>query len=113
MWGVADTEPMTALANVTYIFDACGAYDFKNDGNPIAKGSQFEAWGNALSFLEWYGIPLMEGFGIIIIDDENPNKYYTITGETSYTEVCFESGLRLVVSAAVSLSMLALTFIAY
>lgn len=27
------------------------------------------AWGNALDFLEWYGIPKMSGFGIVIVDD--------------------------------------------
>ena len=64
LWG------QDALNTATTVFDACGAYDFKDGGTPIAKGSKYKDWGDALSFLEWYGIPLMDGFGIIIIDNE-------------------------------------------
>lgn len=63
------------LNKPTTQFDACGAYDLKNGGEAIAKGSQKKEWSDALSFLEWYGIPHMEGFGIIIIDDENTALY--------------------------------------
>ena len=66
---------MTELSKPTEIFDSCGAYGFKGSGDPIAKGSKFAAWQDALSFLEWYGIPHMDKFGIIIIDDLNPTKY--------------------------------------
>jgi hypothetical protein len=40
------------------------------DGNTISYPSKYEDWSNCLKFLEWYGIPLMPGFKIIIIDDE-------------------------------------------
>lgn len=88
---------MTELSKPTEIFDACGAYDFKNGGNAIAKGSKFGAWSDALSFLEWYGIPHMDGFGIIIIDDykgNNVRKYNKIDGTPDINgekkEICFE-----------------------
>ena len=75
MWGLTPEDPLTKLAEVTEIFDSCGAYDYKNDGAAISKGSTFDAWPDALSFLEWYTMPHMENFGIIVIDNENPSKY--------------------------------------
>lgn len=56
------------LKKPTEMFDNCGVYDNKT---AIAKPSQYPKWTEALSFLEWYGVPLMNHFGIIIIDDEN------------------------------------------
>ena len=47
----------------------------KNGNEAIPKGSEKKEWSDALSFLEWYGIPHMDGFGIIIIDDENTGLY--------------------------------------
>jgi hypothetical protein len=110
LWGVDSEEKK--LNAPTNVFDACGAYDFKNGGNPISKGSKFEAWSDALNFLEWYGVPLMDGFGIIIIDNESDgNPYQKVNADVAgYTEECFNSGMRLALSAVsvVSLTALAL-----
>ena len=112
LWGHNSTTEMTELSKPTEIFDSCGAYDLKNDGNPIAKGSKFSAWKDALSFLEWYGIPHMDGFGIIIMDDTNPTKYATVPGEVLDTDgrvTCFERATYIgaaVATAAVSLGLL-------
>ena len=102
MWGVESTAALKEVAKPTKMFDSCGAYDFKNGGDAIAKGSKFEAWGDALSFLEWYGIPHMKDFGIIVIDDENPNLYVGLKGDPSHVETCFEGAVKatLAVSAA-------------
>jgi len=77
MWNLQPEDKLTKIAEPTFMFDNCGAYDLNTgDGDtPINRGSTFPEWGNALSFLEWYGVPLMNGFGIIIIDDENPTLY--------------------------------------
>jgi len=69
MWGMKKTDSNLGLNKNTYIFDTCGTYDFKNDGAVISKGSEKQEWSDALSFLEWYGIPHMEGFGLVILDD--------------------------------------------
>ena len=78
MWNVQDLaitekaaqelDAATGLDSVTYQFDKCGAYDVHNDGASIPLGSEFEEWGDALSFLEWYGFPKLDGFKIVIID---------------------------------------------
>ena len=51
------------LNNSTKIFDACGVKGMSNYQRPSKK------WDNALEFLEWFGLPLMEGFEFIIIDN--------------------------------------------
>ena len=72
MWKTdASVKGFTGLNKPTKQFDACGVYDIKNGGAPIPNGSTKKEWANALDFLEWYGIPEMEGFGIIIVDDTN------------------------------------------
>ena len=97
------------LNGPTQIFDACGAYDIHNGGDAISKGSKFPKWQDALSFIEWYGIPLMSGFGIIIIDDRenSKEKYSTLPGET---EKCFQKAIR-IASSAVSAALLTYTLI--
>jgi len=75
MWGLTDENDATleGLSKVTTAFDNCGAFD-GNSGdkqNSIPKGSEYKYWKNALSFLEYYGVQKMDGFGIIIIDDKN------------------------------------------
>lgn len=79
MWGVGIEQKMDKLSSPTEIFDNCGAYD-RNEGI-IPKGSVYPSWKDALSFLEWYGIPEMAGFGIIIIDDTNPALYTPLIGK--------------------------------
>jgi len=69
MWGLKLTDKNDYLNEPTKIFDKCGVYDFKNGGAVISKGSENSAWQNAQDFLEWYGVPHMDGFGLIIIDD--------------------------------------------
>lgn len=75
MWNLDPSASAVLLGQPTDLFDNCGAYDFKNDGSPIDKSSTFADWSDALKYLEWYGIPHMDGFGIIFIDDQNQNKY--------------------------------------
>ena len=64
---------MTNLNLPTKQWDQCGVYDIRNGNADIAYGSKFSNFNNALAFLDWYGMPLMEGFGFIIIDDR-PDK---------------------------------------
>ena len=92
LWGLQTGDDITKLNGPTSIFDACGAYDIHNGGDAIAKGSKFSKWQDALSFIEWYGIPHMSGFGIIIIDDRenSKDKYFSLTGSSSTeSEKCF------------------------
>ena len=47
-----------------------------------------------MSFLEWYGIPHMDGFGIIIIDDENTGLYGSLSAKndgSSNSLECFKA----------------------
>jgi len=102
---------MTKLSEPTEIFDNCGAYDINTEGGPtIAKGSTFEAWKDALSFLEWYGIPHMDGFGIIIIDNVKKTKYAEITPDWNEAdgESCFESAVKLAATAIASFATILL-----
>ena len=58
------------LAETTEIFDACGAYVGEgDDAVSVPYGSENSDWNNAVNFFNWYGIPEMEGFGVIIIND--------------------------------------------
>ena len=66
-----ENQNPTILNAPTTIFDSCGVYDL--NGNGIPRGSKNPAWQDALSFLEWYGLPQMEGFGIIIVDNMGEN----------------------------------------
>ena len=105
MWGLQTTDDITKLNGPTEIFDACGAYDIHKGGAAISKGSNFEKWQDALSFLEWYGIPHMDGFGIIIIDNRegSQDKYFSITGSTTEAEKCFEKAAKIATSLLCSL----------
>ena len=106
MWGLDSTASAVLLGQPTTLFDNCGAYDFKAGGNPIDKSSTFSDWSNALKYLEWYGIPHMDGFGIIFIDDQNQNKYIQFTN-SELGEPCFERATAMVTSFIISLSTLA------
>ena len=88
MWGQDKSVDSSILNFPTKMFDTCGAYDFKNGGAQISKGSEKSEWQNALDFLEWYGLPYMEGFGVIIIEDQAPNKYLNLPGSKT-GEICF------------------------
>ena len=64
---------MTDLSKPTQQWDSCGVYDIRDGGSDIPYASgKFD---NALDFLDWYSVPLMDGFGLIIIDDTNPSLY--------------------------------------
>ena len=65
---------MTKLKDPTLQWDQCGVYNIRDDNKDIPYASRF--FPNALDFLDWYGIPLMEGFGIIIIDDTKAKSLY-------------------------------------
>ena len=67
-----ENQNPTILNAPTTIFDSCGVNDFKK-GSGVPRGSKNPEWGDALSFLEWYGLPQMEGFGVIIIDNMGYN----------------------------------------
>ena len=80
------------LSDPTEIFDSCGVYD--DEGTPVPKPSQSPEWDTALKFLEWYQVPLMDGFGIIIVDDENEGQYAKVKN-LGYTTDCYKSAKRL------------------
>lgn len=82
------------LSAPTEMFDNCGVYD---GSGAVPKPSQEEKWNTALKFLEWYKVPLMEGFGIILIDDENQDQYSKLAN-LGYTTDCFKHGVKLLVS---------------
>lgn len=56
------------IASATDSFDNCGVYV---DSKPVPFPSKNEKFKSAMSFMEWYGVPLMKDFGLIIIDDSN------------------------------------------
>ena len=109
MWqsSVQATADEVKLNEPTEMFDNCGVYD---DGTAIAKPSQYPKWTEALSFLEWYGVPLMDHFGVIIIDDENTDQYAKVTN-LGYSTSCYKSARRLAAaSQALLVSMAAVYF---
>lgn len=61
----------------TKIFDSCGVIDETDSENPvnIPYGSKYDGWDNVIKFFNWYGIPEMSGFGLIIINDKNTQNY--------------------------------------
>lgn len=68
------------LGNKTTKFDACGAYD---GDDAVPHPSKYDKWKNCIEFLEWYGVPMMPGFGIVIINDVSGSSYenlYTALG---------------------------------
>ena len=64
-----DNGNFQVLNEPTKIFDDCGANDIKDGGGGVPYGSKKAEWSNAVKFFNWYGIPEMEGFGVIIIND--------------------------------------------
>ena len=82
MWGIEEDGPQSLLKLNDYseVFDACGAYDGTKDQGSVPKGSKYPAWSNALKFLEWFQVQKMDGFGIIIVDNENEKAYDNIPG---------------------------------
>ena len=67
-----ENQNPTILNAPTKIFDSCGVNDWKNEVG-VPRGSRKSEWSDALKFLEWYGLPQMEGFGVIIIDNMGDN----------------------------------------
>lgn len=59
----------TKLSDPTEMFDNCGVNI--NEQKSVARPSVEPEWKTALDFFEWYQVPLMKDFGVIIIDDEN------------------------------------------
>jgi len=74
------------------MFDNCGVYDGKT---AVPKPSIYEKWDTMLKFLEWYGVPKMKGFGIILIDDLNQNQYAEVSN-AGYNTKCYKTALNLV-----------------
>ena len=78
MWNLTQDEIRNTqyknLGEPTKQFDNCGAYDVDNDKAPIVTPSKFEKWQDALSFLEYYGIPHLPNFGIVIFYDSDPEE---------------------------------------
>ena len=65
-----DKADSSKLTKPTEIFDNCGVYDKNGDGSSITRPSTIEAiFGDALTFLEWYGIKLLPGFNFVIVDN--------------------------------------------
>jgi len=71
------------------VFEKCGAYNGAKedkDVDPVPnKYDDFHAsnWGNSVDFLEWFGVVMMSGFGVIIVDDTDNStleSYKLITG---------------------------------
>ena len=65
---------MMDLNKPTTQWDQCGVHDIRDGGSDIAYASG--KFANALDFLDWYAVPLMDGFGIIIIDDTDSKSLY-------------------------------------
>lgn len=95
------------LSDPTEMFDNCGVYD---DGNAVPKPSQYPKWNTALNFLEWYGVPLMNDFGIIIIDDENQEQYSKITN-LGYNTDCYKVASKLIFASKALIISIAATYL--
>lgn len=70
LWNVTKEDDMKKLGNITTNFDACG---IKRDYDILLRPSIDSGWSNVIDFLEWFGILYYEGFGFIIVDDEDEN----------------------------------------
>ena len=57
---------ISKINNATKIFDACGVYD---DSGAIPYPSTHPNFADAMTFLEWYGLQMMPGFGFVIVDN--------------------------------------------
>lgn len=95
------------LSDPTEMFDNCGVYD---DGNAVPKPSQYPKWNTALNFLEWYGVPLMNDFGIIIIDDENQEQYSKVTN-LGYNTDCYKVASKLIFASKALIISIAATYL--
>jgi len=106
LWGVTEDgeKGLLALNDYTEIFDECGAYNGVNGSNRavIEKGSEYRPWKDALSFLEWFGVQKMPGFGIIIVDRDNLSAYENIPGISNVEDDtnCFDMAKALTISVA-------------
>ena len=85
----SSTNFQGSIGNYTTKFDACGAYD---DGEAIPHPSKYEKWRNCIQFLEWYGIPMMPGFGIVIINDVSGSSYENLYSALE-PKITYESSL--------------------
>lgn len=85
-----------SLNNFTKVFDKCGIYD--RDGNGIPYASEHEPFDSVLSFMNWYKVPKMEDFGIIIID-ETSDKYAAQNLDTA----CFKGAQMIAAGASIIL----------
>jgi len=107
LWGITEDgeKGLLALNDYTNIFDECGAYNGVNGGDRavIEKGSEYRPWKDALSFLEWFGVQKMPGFGIIIVDKDNLSAYEYFPGIGANVEDdtdCFDMAKALTASVA-------------
>ena len=115
---------ISKLNNSTKIFDACGVYD--KGGDAVPYPSTESNFGDAMTFLEWYGLVMMPGFGFIIVDNMTKDgkvkvadyvtlldKLKAITGLGTFNETttendsqfkelldCFNSGQSLAINGA-------------
>ena len=110
LWAVPTVDgkqDINKLNAPTEQWDQCGVYDIRNGNSDIPYGSKFDHFNNALSFLDWYGMPLMDGFGFIIIDntgkpEESKSLYQSfMEGKKSVDDICFNNGNRLKTSMMV------------
>lgn len=93
MWGYQPGHTTDVLRNPTEAFDDCGVYI---NGNAIPKPSRDKNWKTALDFMEFYGVPLMSGFGIIFVDDsEDAKDLYQDVIDSGYDLECFKSAVYL------------------
>ena len=96
MWGLSQSTDFSQLGKPTTQFDSCGI-QITDPSYTYSLGSSYPAWQDALSFLEWYQIPLMSTFGMIIVDDTNTQKYYKYYNlPKNYTVDCFNNAKILI-----------------
>lgn len=106
MWGYDPGHTTDVLRSPTEVFDDCGVYI---NGESVPKPSRNENWKTALDFMEWYGLPLMDGFGIILVDDsEEAKSAYNDVLLSGYDLECFKSAVRLKTITAITLLTTAL-----
>ena len=95
LWVVPVADPMTNLNKPTTQWDQCGVHDIRNGNENIPYASGKAQFANALDFLDWYGVPLMTGFGMIIIDDTKAESLYAQVVGSARTIECFNGGKSL------------------
>jgi len=107
LWGYDPGSSTDLISKPTENFDDCGLII---NGSSVAKPSRKKEFANVLDFMEWYQVPLMHGFGIIIIDDKADKSTYQGVFERGYNIDCFANATRLKAMKGLIISFISLIF---